>query len=77
MDKAQTRYKQCRLWHPATRRARVAWIPNQLAKRTQILEIEDEDGWVVNDVFKGTIRTFADFTAQHNAGRRFQQALGG
>jgi hypothetical protein len=41
------------------------------------LEIEDQDGWVVNTVFEGSLRSLGEFEQQQKATRTFQSKLGG
>ncbi len=72
MDTSQTRYRQCKLSHPASKRFQVAWIPNIYAKKNWHLEISGEDGWRVDEVYTGTLRQMVDFEGQRHAQKHFQ-----
>jgi len=73
----QTKYRQVRLRHPSTNRVQTAWIPSVFAHQGRHLEIKDEDGWVVDEVFKdGTLRTLGDFDGQRHAQKHMQGSSG-
>lgn len=42
-------YRQCRLKRGAT--AQIAWIPQEFAKIGRYLEIQGENGWLVEGVY--------------------------
>lgn len=77
MDTTKTKYRQCKLRHPATNREEVAWIPSIYAYQGRWLEIEGEDGWQVKEVYKlGSLRTLGEFDGQRHAQKHFQGSSG-
>ena len=77
MNTSDTKYRQCKLRHPATKRFHTAWLPTIYAHKGRHLEICGEDGWVVEEVYReGSLRVLNDFDGQRAAQRHFQGSSG-